>query len=756
MEINRREFMKLIGGSFAGLAIGGAAGTLMKIPKSMEPVLYTGPRKESWKLTACANCPGGCSLKVRLIDEFPIQAFGNPLSPVNKGGICSIGLASVASLYHPDRLTGPLKNVDGKFVSITYDEAYKILSDKLGKILSKNNQDNIFIIAQTESQLKASIFKKFSDETGIKNIVLDEFHSNSIYPYSLISDKAPDFIDFEKCDYLLNFGSRMTEISDNPLYFTRKIIEHRAKGYKIGVVQPKLNSSVAKTDDWVPLLPISFADFALGIAYILIKDEKYDKNFVGKYFPEFNEYKQFVLDNYYPEKVEELIGVPADKILSIGRDFEKASAPAAYFDESLLYSTNGTKNAMAIIALNALKGFSGYGTLKDDLLKLESEKNPNSKEDVTFARFKERVADNGSIQALLISGSNIVFNSPNQEELKKQISSIPFVASFSSFIDETSVLANLIIPDHDNFERLDLLPGESMGFPTITVQQPIVTPFFNTTDTSDVFISLMKDLKPDVKLTYQNYSDYLKQIAKQLYTNHTGILMDQRKPTAIENGLKKIGWDSSQFSGFDDFWDGFLEAGGWWNPYAAKESFNPKIEFKQKFSKELFTSGNATTSVSKNKLRMNIFRKNFDYKGNMSIYPVLVEQFGSNWTVFYELWAEINPETAQKLSVNDRSKVLLRTTSGNFPAILIYNPSIIPGNLDIPFGLGHTNFGNNCGYNPLAYSDDLFDRKSGKPSFSETIIEIVSVEKQGESSPLAFNNSTDKTKVGNQDRRTYA
>ncbi len=68
MEINRREFMKLIGGSFAGLAIGGAAGTLMKIPKSMEPVLYTGPRKESWKLTACANCPGGCSLKVRLID----------------------------------------------------------------------------------------------------------------------------------------------------------------------------------------------------------------------------------------------------------------------------------------------------------------------------------------------------------------------------------------------------------------------------------------------------------------------------------------------------------------------------------------------------------------------------------------------------------------------------------------------------------------------------------------------------------------
>ena len=88
MQINRRDFMKLIGGSLAGLAVGSAAGALMKIPKSMEPVLYSGPRKESWKLTACTMCPGGCSLKVRLIDNLPIQAFGNPLSPVNEGGIC--------------------------------------------------------------------------------------------------------------------------------------------------------------------------------------------------------------------------------------------------------------------------------------------------------------------------------------------------------------------------------------------------------------------------------------------------------------------------------------------------------------------------------------------------------------------------------------------------------------------------------------------------------------------------------------------
>ena len=127
MEINRRDFVKLIGIAAAGLAVGSGAAAIMKLPKSLEPVLYSGPRIESWKLTACFKCPGGCSLKVRLIDNFPIQAIGNPLSPINDGGICSMGLTSISELYHPSRITNPLKKVNGKFVPISYNEAYNIL-----------------------------------------------------------------------------------------------------------------------------------------------------------------------------------------------------------------------------------------------------------------------------------------------------------------------------------------------------------------------------------------------------------------------------------------------------------------------------------------------------------------------------------------------------------------------------------------------------------------------------------------------------
>jgi hypothetical protein len=267
-------------------------------------------------------------------------------------------------------------------------------------------------------------------------------------------------------------------------------------------------------------------------------------------------------------------------------------------------------------------------------------------------------------------------------------------------------------------------------------------------------ISLINDLKPGIKLPFQNYSDYIKQVAKKIFSNREGILMNQSKPTVIEKGLRKIGWSTEQLGSFDDYWDNLLDAGGWWNPLADKESYYSKIDFKQAFSKGLLSIKNSLSSLPNNKLRLNIFRKNLDYKGSMSIYPVLVEQFGSKWSVFYELWAEINPDTAAKFSANNRSKVILKTNKGKFPAVIIYNPAVMPGNLDVPFGLGHTAFGDNCGVNPLAYSDEVFDKQTGKVSFSETLAEIVSVS-PGDSSAAQIT-SNGKKLIGTQIRSIYA
>jgi anaerobic selenocysteine-containing dehydrogenase len=236
----------------------------------------------------------------------------------------------------------------------------------------------------------------------------------------------------------------------------------------------------------------------------------------------------------------------------------------------------------------------------------------------------------------------------------------------------------------------------------------------------------MKDLKTNSEFTYASVAEYIKSIAKKLYDNRNGALMSQNKFTEIEKGLRKIGWQADQYGSFDEFWDSLLEFGGWWDPFGGRDPYSPKINFKDKLPYPITRNDIMDKTTSQKKLYLNIFRKTLDYKGSMSLYPVLVEQFGHNRSVFYKLWAEINPETARRHYLSERSQVNIKTSKGKFPAVIIYNPSVTPGSLDVPFGLGHDVLGDKSGINPLMFSENIFDAISGKPSFNETPAEIES------------------------------
>ncbi|OYV87094.1 MAG: hypothetical protein B7Z63_02970 [Ignavibacteriae bacterium 37-53-5] len=330
-------------------------------------------------------------------------------------------------------------------------------------------------------------------------VSIDNFASNSTLPYAASANDRPDFIDFGACDHIINFGSQLTEISESPAYFSRAINEFKSKRNEFVTFSPKLTPSAYKASRWVPVLPEYYEDVALGLAYVILTDGTYDKDFVRKEFGDFDGFKKLVMEDYSPAAVESRTGVASKDIIATARKFANASAPVAYFDESILQSSNGTRNAYAVIALNALKGFAGYGKLKEQDLPefAEWKKNAGPKQ----AWNKNMLAGDKDVKLLMIHRSNFLFNSPNSEALRKAISNIPMVVSFSPFLDETSELADLVIPDHDDLEKLDAFSSTVTGNPVISMQQPVVKPFYSTAHTGDVLVSLIGDLKPVVPET---------------------------------------------------------------------------------------------------------------------------------------------------------------------------------------------------------------------------------------------------------------
>ena len=67
-----------------------------------------------------------------------LRVEGDEDHPFNQGRSCPRVLALTQYMYHPDRITRPLKRVgergEGKFEPITWDEAYDTCERRLKKI----------------------------------------------------------------------------------------------------------------------------------------------------------------------------------------------------------------------------------------------------------------------------------------------------------------------------------------------------------------------------------------------------------------------------------------------------------------------------------------------------------------------------------------------------------------------------------------------------------------------------------------------
>ncbi|NIN34402.1 MAG: molybdopterin-dependent oxidoreductase, partial [Gammaproteobacteria bacterium] len=61
-------------------------------------------------------------------------------------------------------------------------------------------------------------------------------------------------------------------------------------------------------------------------------------------------------------------------------------------------------------------------------------------------------ARQGNIEVLIINGTNPVFNLPSSAGFREAIEQIPLVVSLSSVMDETTAMADLILPSNTYLE----------------------------------------------------------------------------------------------------------------------------------------------------------------------------------------------------------------------------------------------------------------------------------------------------------------
>ena len=91
--------------------------------------------------SAGPGCHGGCGQKLFVQDGKLVRVEGDENNPWNQGRSCPRVLALKQYVYHPDRITKPLKRVgergEGKFEPINWDEAFEFCEHRLKEIREK-------------------------------------------------------------------------------------------------------------------------------------------------------------------------------------------------------------------------------------------------------------------------------------------------------------------------------------------------------------------------------------------------------------------------------------------------------------------------------------------------------------------------------------------------------------------------------------------------------------------------------------------
>jgi anaerobic selenocysteine-containing dehydrogenase len=445
----------------------------------------------------CFHSPG-CGV-VAYFDENNriVHLEPDPKAPLGRV-LCPMANSVEEIVYSEKRLTHPLKRTGAKgtydFEKITWDEAYDIIVDKLIHIKEKSGPQAAGLYAGTGSYERGfkDSFKLKGAEIYLATTLLFPYGSPNTFGvgapcYTSLGVLAPKltmgclhidmYSDVDNSDLIFVWGTDPST-STPPVMF-EQLKTAAAEGAEIVVIDPRRTKSTElKGSEWIPIRPGSDGALALGLAYILIRDNLYDKEFVDRWTLGFKEFSEYVR-TFTPEYVAAITGISKETIEDLAERIIDAEGASYVMYTGLEYTKSGVQSIRAVMVLWALAGHldveGGRCFLGQDrtfLLpthhQLESpgwEKSIGKDQFPVYAYYcggephasllpKAIIEEEPySISALIVLGASLVTAWPNPSLWKTALEKLEFLVSIDLQLTRDAAYADIVLPATTAFEQ---------------------------------------------------------------------------------------------------------------------------------------------------------------------------------------------------------------------------------------------------------------------------------------------------------------
>lgn len=697
--MDRRRFFKLtaITGTTAALsACGNPENQIVRFIPDEEIT----PGIAEWRPSICPLCAAGCGVVARVMDgeaevvrngtpgvvRMPLvkKLEGDPAHPISQGRLCVRGQAAVQVTYHPDRLVAPMKRSgdrgSGQFTEITWDEALTTLVSKLDA--ARGSEGGVGFIGTPRRGRRAELVTRFMAGIGgsapvwyapFDDTVLRRANALSFGRFQL-----PTF-DLANARYVLNFGADLLGTWNSPL--AHSVAWGRMRQGKGGVrpkfvqLEPRMSQTGASADEWVAVRPGTEGALALGLAHVILAKALRPAGAAGAAGALVAGWSAG-LPAFTPAEVEKITGVAASRIERLAVEFATHGPAVAAIGGLALAQTNGLAQALAVNALNALVGAAGVdGGLH--FTPLASAPEPPAQELRAFIASARPAV-------LLLDGANPVHGLPPGVRAGEWLTAVPFIASFGSFVDDTSAHADLLLPDHSFLESwVDAAPESGAKEAVVTTAGPAMRPLYDTRAMPDVLLDVSRKLASpfDPPLPWQTFQEMVQAEAPAADASAPAARRPAPAPVTPPASAPAP-WTAATFDGAaGEFPLHFL-------PYAS-QAFGD---------------------------------------GSLAHLPWLQELPDPLTTAMWSTWIELHPKTAADAGIADGDLVTVTSAHGSLEAPAVISPGIAPDAIAMPAGQGHTNFtryASGRGSNPFSILASTSDASTGAHAWGATRVRIA-------------------------------
>jgi anaerobic selenocysteine-containing dehydrogenase len=542
MKLTRRDFLQASAATVGFFVVGCATTEPVTSAMVVRKARPAGPAKGEWVSTACQGCTQWCAVQVFVEDGRLVRVRGNPASKTNHGYVCPRGHLIPQQTYDPDRVKVPMKRtnaqkgrgIDPKWVPITWDEALDTVAEKMMELRRNNEAHKLCYLRGRYSATGTAL---------LYGTLPKIFGTPQYFSHSAICAEAEKMgpgltqgffgyrdYDLEKVNCLVIWGC-------DPLASNRQVPNtiHRfgeilARG-KVIVVDPRLSTSAAKAQEWLPLKPGTDGALAAAIAHVLLTEGLWNREFVGDFKDGRNAFAagKLVDEAAFAEKETHGVAkwwnlelkdktpawaaketlIPAEQILRVARAMGKAAPKTAiWMGPGAAMHPRGTYTSMIVHALNGLVGsvdveggmlqsssvptgkFPSADKYVDAIAKAASKhKKIDMRGDknmpammgarpgsgvVTNNVANGMLKDPGAVKVLLASWANFNFSCADPKRWDQALARVPFFAHMVTHASEMTQFADVVLPaTFNSAEGLSIITNMGNGYGYATIQQPV-------------------------------------------------------------------------------------------------------------------------------------------------------------------------------------------------------------------------------------------------------------------------------------------